>query len=301
MSAPRPKPVTEKRLAAVAVVVWQLGFAIADAAPSQVTVDAPPALEADASRIRRIDVERLSDALGRAGLELPPRVQVTLIPDDDLRAQRVPRWFAGLAIGDDDIVIFPERVSSYPYDSIETVFRHEVVHLALDARAAGQPLPRWFHEGTAVAVESGWSVTDQVRLLLATATEPAIEDVARLFESPNEPQSAHAYLLAAALMDELRRAHGAALPGRVAAEVARGVPFDRAFASQTGLSPNDAARGAWQSYRRWTSWVPAATGPASTWSLILGLAFVAFFVRIWKRARRRKQWDEEENGPDPVT
>jgi hypothetical protein len=286
----------------VAVVVWLLCFAIgltAQPAP-HVTVEAPPALKADASRIARIDLERLSDALRRAGLELPPHVQVTLIPDDDPRAQRVPRWFAGLASGD-DIIIFPERVSSYPYDSIETVFRHEIVHVALDTRAAGQPLPRWFHEGTATAVESGWSIADRVRLLVATATAPAVEDVARLFESPAEPQTTHAYLLAAALMDELRRAHGATLPGRIAAEVARGAPFDRAFASQTGVTPNEAARDAWRSYRRWTSWMPAATSPASTWSLILGLAFVAFFVRLWKRARRRRQWDDEEADPDPLT
>jgi hypothetical protein len=283
-----------------AALVWQLGSATTHAAPaSSVTVVAPPALEVDAARLRRIDLEPLSDVLGRAGLELPPNIQVTLIPDHDPGAQRVPPWFAGLAIGR-DIVIFPERVSSYPYGSIETVFRHEVVHVALDARAGGQRLPRWFHEGTATAVESGWRVVDRVRLLAATATEPAVEDVARLFESPAEPQTMHAYLLAAALVDELRRAHGAALPGRIASEVARGVPFDRAFASQTGVTPNEAARDAWRAYRRWTSWVPAATDPASTWSLIMGLAFVAFFVRMWKRARRRRQWDDEEADADPI-
>ena len=263
------------------------------------TVDAPEALRGAARRIEHVDLRPLNSALDRAGLELPAQLHVTLVPDDDPRAQRVPRWFAGLAIGGDAIVMFPERVSSYPYDSIEAVFRHEVVHLALDARAAGQPLPRWFHEGTAVAVESGWSVTDQVRLLAATASEPAVEDVGRLFQSLNEPQTTHAYLLAAALMDELRRAHGAALPGRIAAEVARGVPFDRAFANETGLTPNEAARESWQSYRRWTSWVPTATSPASTWSLILGLAFVAFFVQMWRRARRRRQWAEEEEA-DPI-
>jgi hypothetical protein len=290
--------VTAKVLAVV-IAVWPIAARTTHAAePSRVTVVAPPTLAADAGRIQRVDLAPLSDALGRAGLELPPHVQVALIPDDDPRAQRVPRWFAGLAVGG-EVVIFPERVSSYPYGSIETVFRHELVHVALDARAGGQPLPRWFHEGTATAVESGWSVVDRVRLLAATATEPATEDVARLFDSPAEPQTTHAYLLAAALLDELRRTHGADLPGRIAAEVARGVPFDRAFASQTGLTPNEAARDAWRSYRRWTSWVPAATGPASTWSLIIGLAFVAFFVRMWKRARRRRQWDEEDADPIP--
>jgi len=93
----------------------------------------------------------------------------------------------------------------------------------------------------------------------------------------------------------LRRRHGAALPGRIAEQVARDVSFDRAFELETGATPNQAARDAWQSYQRWTSWVPAATSPSSTWSLILVLAFLAFFVRIWQRARRRRQWDDDED------
>ena len=275
---------------------WLVVCGLAQSAPA-LSIDTPPALQHAARRIERVDMARLNDALERAGLELPAPLHVTLIPNSDTRAQQVPMWFVGLASGTDQIVIFPERVASYPYDSIETVFRHEVVHLALEARAAGRPLPRWFHEGTATAVESGWSVPDQVRLLVATATEPEVEDVARLFRSPNEPETTHAYLLAAALVDELRRTHGAALPGRIAARVGQGLSFDRAFAIETGVTPNAAARDAWQSYRRWTSWVPAATGPSATWSLILVLAFTAFFVRIWRRAKRRRQWAAEDEEP----
>lgn len=268
------------------------------AAPDwELTVEAPPSLRAAASRIEEIDHEQLAAALARADLELPPRVHVTLIPEADLRAKQTPAWFVGVAFGVHDIVIFPERVSSYPYDSIESVLRHEIVHLALDARAGGRPLPRWFHEGTAVSVESGWDTTDRLRLLIATATEPAVEDVARLFESPKQPQTTQAYLLSAALVDAMRRTHGSTLPGRIAAHVAGEMPFARAFELETGETPNQAALRAWRSYQRWTSWAPTVTRPSSTWSVILGLAFVAFFVRLWKRARRRRQWDEEDAGP----
>ena len=67
----------------------------------------------------------------------------------------MPDWIAGLAFGDRDI--FPVRVLSYPYDSIESVVRHEVVHLALNARAGRGELPRWFHEGVATSVDAGGS------------------------------------------------------------------------------------------------------------------------------------------------
>ena len=257
------------------------------------TVVAPVSLEPAAQRSRSLDPFALADALQHAGLSLPPRVHVTLIPEEDPRAIDVPAWFVGRASGVGDIVIFPERVSSYPYDSLEGVMRHEVVHLALNARAGGRPLPRWFHEGAAVSIESGWGIGDRVRLLAAFGGPP-LDDVTRLFASDARPDTTQAYLLAAALMDELRRAHGAAFPGRVAARVAAGVPFESAFEIETGETPGQAADRAWRSYRRWTRWIPLVTSASAVWRLILALAFVAFFIRLSKRRQHRRQWDAEE-------
>jgi hypothetical protein len=262
------------------------------AAEWTLTVVAPASLEPAAQRLRSLDAQPLADALQRAGLALPPRVQVTLIPEDDSRARSRPAWFVGFASRAGDITIFPDRVSSYPYDSLESVMWHETVHLALNARAGGRPMPRWFHEGVAVVIESGWGVGDRLRLIVAGASGPPLDDVTQLFASDARPDTTYAYLLAAALVDELCRAHGATFPGRVAARVAMGVPFDRAFEIETGETPSLAAARAWQSYRRWTSWLPVATSASAMWGLILVLAFVAFFIRRSKRAQRRKQWDD---------
>jgi len=88
------------------------------------TIDAPPPLARTAERLEAVDRARLQSDLRRAGLELPARIDVTLIPDDDPRARHVPAWIVGFADGSSDIVIFPERVLPYPYDSLESVFRH---------------------------------------------------------------------------------------------------------------------------------------------------------------------------------
>ena len=257
------------------------------------TVAAPASLEPAARRIRNLDAQPIAEALQRAGLELPPRVHVTLVTRDDPGASNIPAWFAGFAYGVSDIVIFPDRVGSYPYDSLESVLRHELVHLALNARAGGRPLPRWFHEGVAVSVESGRRVGDRFLLTVAAFSGPPLDDVTRLFASNARPDTAEAYLLALALVDDLRRVHGAALPGRVAARVAAGVPFARAFELETGETPARAADRAWRTYRRWTTWLPVATSASALWGLILALAFVAFFVTLSKRARRRRQWDDD--------
>jgi hypothetical protein len=287
------------RRARVAFVIAILAPAAAPAYGQwTVRVDAPASLQPQADRLKAVDADALARALEHGGLSLPTTVSVTLIPDDDPRARATPDWYVGLASGTRDIAIFPGRVAAYPYDSLESVFRHEVVHLALNARAGGRPLPRWFHEGIAVAIESGWGVADRLRLVAAAFSEPRLDDLSRLFRSDARSETMQAYLLAAALVDELRRSHGAALPGRIAARVAAGEPFDAAFASETGESPPQAAARAWRSYRRWTNWMPYATSASAVWSLILALAFVAFGVRLWQRRERRRRWPDDEDDDD---
>ena len=267
--------------------------ATAAAADWTVSVVAPDSLEQSARRIRNVDARPIAEALQQAGLELPARVRVMLVARDDPGASNIPIWFAGFASGVSDIVIFPDRVGSYPYDSLESVMRHELVHLALNARAGQRPLPRWFHEGVAVSVESGRRLGDRFSLTVAAFTGPPLDDLTRLFASNARPDTAEAYLLATALVDDLRRVHGAELPGRVAARVAAGVPFDRAFELETGETPAVAADRAWRTYRLWTRWLPVATSPSTLWGLIVLLAFAAFFVTQSKRARRRRQWDDD--------
>jgi hypothetical protein len=236
---------------------------------AELTIDAPPSLAASAESIRAVDLARLQSDLRRAGLDLPGRITVAMILDGDPRARAVPPWIVGLADGPSDIVIFPERVLPYPYDSVESVFRHEVAHLALHARAGGAGLPRWFHEGVAMAVDQGWGMEGRLRLLLEMAGNPGTAELARLFASRAQPEAAQAYGLSAALVADLRRRHGAMVPGAIAARVAGGAPFAEAFTSETGETPDLAASRAWSVYVRWTNWVPTLTSGSAVWALIL--------------------------------
>ena len=206
----------------------------------------------------------------------------------------IPKWIVGLASGERDVVIFPTRVLSYPYDSLESVVRHEVVHLALNARAGSRPLPRWFHEGVATSVDSGWQTTARLNLLFAMLARPDIAELTRLFASPSESDTAQAYLLSALLVHDLRERHGPAIPGAIAGRVAAGVPFVEAFRLETGVTPGAAADEAWAGYRRWTAWVPAVTSPSAAWTMILVLALVAFLAQRRRRARSLRRWDDED-------
>lgn len=228
---------------------------------------------------------------------MPAKIHVTLIDERDASAATLPRWIVGFASGTEDVVIFPARVGSYPYESLESVLRHEVVHLALSSGAGGRELPRWFHEGVAVSLETGWNLGSDLRLLIGAGANPGMADLARLFASDTHLGNAEAYRLATALVTDLRERHGPALPGRIAAAVARGASFAGAFELETGETPDAAAARAWAQYRRWTAWLPVLTSGSAVWTAILALAFIAFVAQVRRRARRRQQWAEEEELP----
>ena len=275
--------------AAAAIVALTDGAAAAEFA---LRVEAPPALEPIAARIRALDHAGLVEALARAGLEPPRDARITLASETHPRALAAPPWVVAQASGLREIVIFPARIGAYPHGSLESVVWHEVVHLALAARAGGRPLPRWFHEGVAMSVE-GWGLGGRARLLAAAFGDPTIADVNRLFATDRQPESATAYLLAAALVTDARRRHGDGLPGAIARRVALGAPFDMAFAAETGTTPDFAANRAWSTYRRWVEWVPMLTSGTFVWFGILVVACVAFVAQIRRRIRQRRQWDEE--------
>lgn len=267
---------------------------IAQGVGMELTVEAAPALDALADRVRNIDRESLANQLAQAGLNAPPVVLVELIAENDRRARTMPTWIVGVAFGLRNVAIFPARVGPYPYESLESVVSHEVVHLALTAQAGG-PLPRWFHEGVATSVEQGWGLSSQARLIFATVADPHLADLGRLFQSESQRENVNAYLLAAALVADIRERHGADAPGRIADQVRRGTPFPRAFLLQTDETPQQAAARAWGQYRRWTSWIPMAASVSALWMGIMALAGVAFLVRVRKRALRRRQWDSLED------
>ena len=226
---------------------------------------------------------------------MPSRLEVALLANDDERGRAVPPWVVGLAIEPSQIVIFHERVLAYPYDSLESVFRHEVTHLALTARAGGSPLPRWLHEGVAMSVDRGWDAEGRLRLLLEMTGNPATADLTRLFASASQPAAGQAYGLSAALVADIERRHGRTAPARIASRVASGVPFSVAFEQETQETPDSAAERAWRGYRRWTMWISALTSEGAIWGLIVILAIVASIVQARRRARRRARWDEPES------
>jgi hypothetical protein len=280
--------------------LWALGCGLWAAAQAPVPVldiEAPAELAGTAERLGESDAAPLGRLMRLTGLaDAGPPIRVVLETERTPLAAGTPAWVAGFAVADRDlVVIFPARVGSYPYRSIESVLHHEVAHVLVGRAARGQPVPRWFHEGLSTAAEGGWSLAEQGRLTwgLLRHGPASAADLDRLF-AQGPPATPRAYAIANAWVREILERHGPDAPARVLALVGEGRRFEDAFRVVTGTSLDASAERFWRRQQLWERWIPLLTSTFTLWMAVTLLALLAIVRHRLRRARRRRLWDEEE-------
>ncbi len=266
-------------------------------APPALTIMAPAELASARSRLESFDRQPLAGIVRTVGLEQAgPPIQVVLADENSEAAREVSPWTAGYALSHSSlIVLFPARSPMYPHDTLEDVLRHEVAHVLIGRAAGGQMVPRWFHEGLAVAVERPWDLEDRSRLAWELIAGPrlTVREIDGLFDGGQVAQS-RAYSLSTAFVRDIIREHGAASPAAILRLVGEGVPFDRAVAKVAGRPLGAVEDEFWNRQRVWTVWVSFLTSGDAFWLLVIAVAALA----VWRRRRRsaeiRHRWAEEE-------
>src|ERR1700694_1989643 len=288
------------------LIVLCLSLLAAAAQPSsglrsvpRLTIEAPAELTATRARLESLDRSRLGGVMRLLRVDDPgPAIRVVLASETSDWARQVPPTTAGFAVGEDNLVVlFPSRSPTYPQDTLEDVLHHEVTHVLITRAAAGRPVPRWFHEGLAMAAERTWGLEDQARLLqeLTFVAPTDLRDANTLFEQDAGART-RAYTLAGAFVRDLMRQHGSLAPGEVLARMAAGASFERAFAQVIGDSVADEEAAFWHRHRLWARWGPFLTTTTALWMGVTVLALVAFVRRRQSNASRRKRWEEDDHG-----
>jgi peptidase MA superfamily protein len=263
----------------------------------ELQIEAPPALAVIRKRLESIPPQRFADIASLLGIrESGPPIQVQLLSENSELARRVAPWIAGFAVGDSNlVVIFPARSPGYPDRTLEDVLRHEVAHVLISRATAGQPIPRWFNEGVAMAVERERQFQDETQLLyqLVTGGRTDMESTDRLFSGTQSDQ-VRAYAIAGAFVHEMVQRSGPAVIQDILQRVSHGSAFEAAFADATGQTLSQAQLDFWRTQRIWTSWIPILTSSTLLWSTITILALLAFYMRRRRNRALEKQWDEDE-------
>ena len=279
------------------LVFGLIGFQVQPATAQTLTVEAPPALEPLAERLRTLDPVQIESAARLVGLDGPgPPIRVVLADESSAEALSAPPWVAGYALPEQGVlVLLPARAPRYPDSSVEDLLRHEVAHVLVGRASNHQPLPRWFHEGVAMIAGLSWGLEEQSRLAatLLRGGEVSLAEVDRRFAG-GEGEVRSAYTLAGAFVRDLMSRHGRESVAAILSGVAAGQPFDEAFARATGASLAEAERTFWGEQTFWYRWVPFLTSSAVLWILITLLALWAIQRRRRRDAAQRAIWEAEE-------
>jgi hypothetical protein len=267
--------------------------------PPELSIIAAPGLEAAAKGLARLDTAKLVTVMQMVGLsDAGPPITVILTPENSDVARGTPSWVAGFADGDRGvIVIFPSRTPSYPYDSMEELLHHEVAHVLIARAAPSADIPRWFHEGLAMALERTWGIRDRSELALAVVGGRRSLAALDADFRGSATSAARAYGVAGAFVADLISRHGPGFPARVLASLAVGAPFADAFSRATAMSLAEAERVFWRE-SWWYRVLPWLTSTFAVWMGIVALAVVARRRRAARRRALRERWEIEERDRD---
>jgi hypothetical protein len=266
-------------------------------ATPQFLIEAPAPLESVAAHLQEINPASLQRIIDLMGLKHPgPPIRVVLAPNDSPPAQGTPEWMSGYALSDTStIVLLTDRAMTYPNDSLNDVFLHEIGHILAHRAAGGQPLPRWFDEGLAMMSVRTWGIEDRTRLVWAmvSGTEVSLDDLNRFFSS-DATSVRRAYVLAHAFTLDLLEHTDRDVPKRILAKVKQGLSFPEAFAQATFMTLSQAEEDFWNRQTLWNRWIPVATSSGMLWLTITLLAFWAYTKQRRRTTAIKKQWREDD-------
>lgn len=263
----------------------------------QFIIEAPDALQPLAAHLKEMNPASLQHIMDFMGLQHPgPPIRVILAPNGSPLAQEAPEWMSGYAMGHaSTIVLFTDRTLTYPNDSLNDVFLHEIAHILAHRAAGGQPLPRWFDEGLAMVAARHWDLEDRARLVWAmvAGTEVSLDELNSLFVS-DDASVRRAYVLAHAFtLDLLKHTQGDA-PKHILAKVKQGLAFPEAFAQSTFMTLTHAEEDFWSRQTLWNRWIPVATSSGMVWLTITLLAIWAYTKQRRRSAAIKKEWREDD-------
>ncbi len=260
-------------------------------------VQAPPVLSALARTVERFDPRLLAPAIQLTGASDLSPIRVLLAPEGFPQATSAPPWVSGYAVGPGNaIVLFPARATSYPDSDFDALVQHEVTHVLIDRAAGGQPVPRWFHEGLAMAAGRGRGLEDRSRTAVAILVDgrTTLADLDTRFSGGHREVQA-AYALAGDFVADLLLRRGADIAPKILAGIARGERFEAAFEAAAGESLTAVEASYWRRRTLWNRWVPFLSSSAALWLGVTALALVAFKRRRARDAELQRGWELEED------
>lgn len=234
---------------------------------------------------------------------LPPqgneKIEVRIaINDKEMQAMtgaggRVDDWVAGITFIGSDLIVMSARGNEF-FKASDT-FVHELAHYYLDESVGDRAVPRWFHEGFAMLASSEL-IGDRMQSLLAAAATDSLFPLSELDSSfPSKEPAVHlAYAQSMYFVRYLQRVSGnAGVPG-IIDDMRIGMPFEAAFLSIWGRSPESLFADFRDSFSPIDSVIAFLTSATLLWALVVGVFMFVYFRKKKMAAKKIEMWELEE-------
>lgn len=234
---------------------------------------------------------------------LPARPYVVRLVNDAPSFQQVqpgqpPEWAAGVAYPSMGLMVLrlDRNREAFGTGSLETTFRHELVHLLLGDLFEEQPVPRFLNEGIARLLAREASIDEFVALSQAVVFNRLIPFSMLETQFPTHAGEAElAYAQSREFLSYLIGRFGpAVLPG-ILKELREGQNLNEALWQQTRLGLKNLEH-AWQDRLDASfAWISALGGGMTLLWGLAGLLLIAGWARRREQSKaRHARWDEEE-------
>lgn len=239
-----------------------------------------------ATHLAEVGPEALAKIEGRLHIHLPVPVRVHI--QERLQISNdvaVAEWIEGLAIANrNTILLRSPRVSTAPLN-LETVFAHELTHLALHRRVP-RGLPRWLDEGLAMLVSRELRPGDIPILAHLAATHALTDFTGGRPDFGGERAPRAAYAQALSMVHYLKQQGGWEGLARLLERLAAGDGLATAVAAVYGQGWNGTVEDWHSAVRLRYTWLPLILSGSLVWFLaspVVGLGL----LRKWRIGRRR--------------
>ncbi|MCP4196378.1 MAG: hypothetical protein GY762_04435 [Proteobacteria bacterium] len=206
-----------------------------------------------------------------------------------------PSWSIAVAYPDRNLIILSlNHRSGHPVENLNTIFEHELSHLALRKLLGGAAVPRWFSEGLAIHQSERSSFSRYWTLWIAANSDNllSLEEIERYPKHTGRIDLAYAE--AADFVGFLLRKGGWLAIRTVIRKVANGAPFDEAFEYAYRDSVRAMEHTWLRGLLRRPQWLALVTGTGALWGFIVALFLVAYAMVRHREKKRLDKMEEEE-------
>lgn len=246
------------------------------------------------------DSQEISGLLGR-NLSHPVKVILTSTDKEFsmLTEGKIPEWGAAVALSDSLIIVTPLNGMKY---GLRGILTHELVHIFINDAADRRFVPRWFHEGVAQEISGEWSIRGTVYIVWRASRDKLLsfDDIQNVFSS-GRADADLAYDQSMLAIKHLMRRNGSKVLPKILNNMQKGDDFADAFWKATGLWPSEFEKDYLEAVKITYGKKSLYTLIPGTWTIILIISFVVYFIKKYRTKKVLEQWekeDETENEPD---